>query len=67
MDAYVSRLAAYAPWPGYAYDLHFRQHYALTASDDLGNANWKQRSSSGFPGKVMVYSRQSYALSHSVT
>jgi hypothetical protein len=47
------------------YDLHFRQHYALSTSDDPGNARWKQRSSGGFPGKIMVYSRQRYALNHS--
>ena len=55
--------AAFSPRPG-AYDLHFRQHYALSTSDDPGNANWKQRSSCGFPGKIMVYSRQRYALNH---
>ena len=48
------------------YDLHFRQHYALSTSDDPGNAKWKQRSSCGFPGKVMVYSRQGYGLNHMV-
>ena len=47
------------------YDLHFRQHYALSTSDDPGNAKWKQRSYCGFPGKIMVYSRQRYALNHS--
>ena len=55
--------AAFSPRPG-AYDLHFRQHYALSTSDDPGNPNWKQRSSCGFPGKIMVYSRQGYALNH---
>lgn len=44
--------------------LHFRQHYALSTSDDPGNAKWKQRSSCGFPGKIMLYSRQRYALNH---
>jgi len=39
--------AAFSPRPG-AYDLHFRQHYALSTSDDPGNANWKQRSFCGF-------------------
>jgi hypothetical protein len=33
--------------PDYAYDLHFWQHYALSTSDDPGNAKWKQRSSCG--------------------
>ena len=56
--------AARTPRPGYAYDLHFRQHYALSTSDDPGNAKWKQRSSWGFPGKIIVYSRQRYALNH---
>src|SRR5260370_21507642 len=31
---------------------------------DPGNAKRKQRSSCGFPVKVMVYSRQRYGLSH---
>jgi hypothetical protein len=30
------------------YDLHFRQHYALSTWDDPGNAKWKQRSSCAF-------------------
>ena len=47
------------------HDLHFRQHYALSTSNDPGNAKWKQRSSRGFLGKIMVYSRQRYALNHS--
>ena len=37
------------------YDLHFRQHYALSTSDDPGNPKWKQRSSCGV-------SRQDYGL-----
>ena len=48
------------------YDLHFRQYYALSTSDDPGNAIWKQRSSCCFPGRIMVYSRQRYALNHSL-
>jgi hypothetical protein len=58
--------AARTPPPDYAYDLHFRQHYALSTSDDPGNAKWKQRSSCGFPGKIMVYSQQSYGLGHKI-
>jgi hypothetical protein len=36
---------ARTPRTGYAYDLHCRQHYALSTSDDPGNAKWKQRGS----------------------
>lgn len=58
-------MAARTPRQSYAYNLHFRQHYALSTSDDPDNAKWKQRSSCGFPGKIMVYPRQRYALNHS--
>jgi hypothetical protein len=60
----MPRTAVRTPRPSDAYDLHFRQHYALSTSDDPGNAKWKQRSSCGFPGKIMVYSRQRYAVNH---
>ncbi len=49
------------------YDLHFRQHYALSTSDDPGNPKWKQRSSCGFPARLWFIrgnSRQRYALNH---
>jgi len=60
----MSRDGGTHPRPGYAYDFHFRQHYALSTSDDPGNANGNKEVPVAFPGKIMVYSRQSYGLSH---
>ena len=64
MRAPTSRDAPRTPGAGYAHGLHFRQHYALSSLDDPGNAKWKQRSSCSLRGKVMVYSRQRFGLSH---